>query len=226
MTTSPVLRRVQELVAAEVHADVVDVAGVGEEHQVAGLEVRLVGDLDAVGRLDLRVGHARDLDAGLRVGPLHQARSSRSRSAASSRPTCSRCRGTSRPPGSRPAPSPRARGRPRSPPAPAPTISAGSLALPTAAALAAAAAGSTARRPPRRGAAAGCARRRARAGRWPPRAWSGSGRGTARRGARRRRSTRRSWFGSSTDLPATSRWRLTASAWSRNHLTCSSGFSG
>ena len=51
----------------------VDVAVGGEEHEVARLERGTVGDLGAVRRLDLRVGHARDLDAGLRVGPLHQA---------------------------------------------------------------------------------------------------------------------------------------------------------
>ena len=34
------------------------------------------------------------------------------------------------------------------------------------------------------------------------------------------------WFGSVTDWPRETRCFLTASAWSRNHLACSSGFSG
>ena len=97
----------------------VDVAGVGEEHEVAGLEARAVGDLDAV-RPPRSACRSR-AGSGRRTArrPTASGPSSRTRSAASSRPTCSRCRGTSTPPGSRPAPSARARCRPRSPPAPA-----------------------------------------------------------------------------------------------------------
>ena len=63
------LRRVQELVAAHRDRDVVDVARLAEEDEVAGLEVRAV-DRRPVARRELRVGDARDLDARLRVGPL------------------------------------------------------------------------------------------------------------------------------------------------------------
>ena len=67
------VRRVDELVAAERHADVVHVARrVAEEHEVAGQQLG-AADRRAVRRLDLGVGDARDLDAGLRVGPLHEA---------------------------------------------------------------------------------------------------------------------------------------------------------
>ena len=50
----------------------VDVARLAEEEEVAGSEVAAV-DRCAVGGGELRVGHARDLDAGLRVRPLHEA---------------------------------------------------------------------------------------------------------------------------------------------------------
>ena len=46
--------------------------GCAEEDEVAGLEVAAL-DRRAVARGELRVGDARDLDAGLRVGPLHEA---------------------------------------------------------------------------------------------------------------------------------------------------------
>ena len=72
MTTSPVCGRVDEAVAAERHADVVDVAGgVAEEDEVAGEQVAAV-DLRGALREDLLVGHARDPDAGLGVRPLDE----------------------------------------------------------------------------------------------------------------------------------------------------------
>src|SRR6185295_6223221 len=65
---------VEELVAPERDADVVDVpARVAEEDEIAGHEVLAV-DGDAVRCLDLLVGDAGNANADLRVGPLDQPR--------------------------------------------------------------------------------------------------------------------------------------------------------
>src|SRR3954449_10340813 len=66
------LRRVDELVAAHRDRDVVDVAGLAEEDEVARPQVAAV-DARSVRGGELRVGHARDLDAGLCVRPLRQS---------------------------------------------------------------------------------------------------------------------------------------------------------
>ena len=81
------------------------------------------------------------------------------------------------------------------------------------------------RRPRRRPARPGW-RPPGRAGRWPRRGAARSGRGTARRGAPTSAIQSPNWFGSVTDLPLAMRCCLAASAWSRNHFTCSSGLSG
>src|SRR3954452_24734842 len=67
------VRRMDELVAAERHTDVVHIAGVvAEEDEIAGQQLA-AAHRRGVRRVDLGVGHPRDLDPGLRVGPLHQA---------------------------------------------------------------------------------------------------------------------------------------------------------
>ena len=193
LTTSPVFGACRNLSPPSEMPTWWTSPGVAEEDEVARAAGRRGRPASPFGGRDLGVGHARDLDAGLRVGPLHRGRSSRSRSAASSRPTCtsvpmyfsaSSIAASAFGPGALP---------PRSPPAAAPRRRR-RAARRRGGRAAAAAAGSTGR-----GGGAGarrCASRPLASSRR-----SGSGRGTARRGARRRRSSRRTASGRSIDWP-------------------------
>ena len=91
------LGRVQELVPAHGDPDVVDVAGLAEEDEVARLEVAA---LDRLSRCPRRTARRSRAGSGCRPWrrPTARGRSSRSRSAASSRRSGRRCRCTSAPP--------------------------------------------------------------------------------------------------------------------------------